>query len=145
VIAEPDRHSDELPERARQPLRRRPGQLIACGWCGQQITLARVGRTPKWCSDTCRHRAWEATRAAVAGVLAVRVVDRNVEVEVPVPVVERVKVPMAPSGAAWAPALLQLARQIDAGRVYDRDLLALDEALGEVLRSLARRGSPGRR
>jgi len=144
-MAEPDRPPDEPQERARRPLRRRPGQLIACGWCGQQITLASVGRTPKWCSDTCRHRAWEATRAAAAGVLAVRVVDRTVEVEVPVPVVERVKVLVAPSGAAWPPVLLQLARQIDTGRVYDRDLLALDDALGAVLRSLNRRGSPGRR
>lgn len=144
-MAEPDRPPDEPQERARRPVRRRSGQLIACGWCGQQITVARVGRTPKWCSDTCRHRAWEATQAAAVGVLAVRVVDRTVEVEVPVPVVERVEVPIAPSGAAWAPVLLQLARQIDAGRVYDRDLLALDDALGEVLRSLNRRGSPGRR
>ena len=144
-MAEPDRHPGEPQEPGRRPLRRRPGQLIACGWCGQQIALARVGRTPKWCSDTCRHRAWEATRAAAAGVLAVRVVDRIVQGEVPVAVVERVEVPIAPSGAAWAPVLLQLARQIDTGRVYDRDLLALDDALGAVLRSLNRRGSPGRR
>ena len=144
-MAEPDRHPGEPQEPGRLPLRRRPGQLIACGWCGQQIALARVGRTPKWCSDTCRHRAWEAARAAAAGVLAVRVVDRTVEVEVPVPVVERVEVPVARSGAAWAPVLLQLARQIDAGRVYDRDLPALGDALGEVLRSLARRGPAGRR
>ena len=144
-MAEPERPLDEPQERARRPLRRRPGQLIACGWCGLQISLSRVGRTPKWCSDTCRHRAWEATRAAAAGVLAVRVVARTVEVEVPGAVVERVAVPTIPSGSAWAPGLLQLARQIDAGRVYDRDLPALGDALGEVLRSLARRGPAGRR
>ncbi len=118
--------------------RRRPGQVLECGWCGGQVTVARVGRTPKWCSDSCRHRAWEARRAA-RGDPAVRVVDRTVEVERVVRVVEQVEVPTLPKGPAWAPALHELARQLDAGRVYDRDLGALADSLTEVLDALRRR------
>ena len=44
-----------------------------------------------------------------------------------------------PRGAAWAPALTELVRQLDAGRVYDRDLVALAQALNEVLQALDRR------
>jgi hypothetical protein len=36
---------------------RRPGQTLACGWCGSLIPLPARGRTPKWCSSSCRHRA----------------------------------------------------------------------------------------
>lgn len=45
------------------------------------------GRVPKWCSASCRHRAWEQRRAAEAGLAAVEVVDRRVEV-----IVEKEKV-----------------------------------------------------
>lgn len=38
------------------------------------------GRVPKWCSTTCRHRAWEQKRAAESGRSAVEVVDRPVEI-----------------------------------------------------------------
>ena len=85
--------------------RRRPGQLLECGWCGGQVKVARVGRTPKWCSDSCRHRAWEARRASVSGDTAVRVVDRTVEVERAVRVVEQVEVPTLPKGPGWVPTL----------------------------------------
>ena len=119
--------------------RRRPGQLLECGWCGGQVKVARVGCTPKWCSDRCRHRAWEARRASANGDGPVRVVDRTVEVDRALRVVEQVEVPTLPKGPGWAPALHELARQLDAGRVYDRDLGALADGLTEVLNAMHRR------
>lgn len=108
--------------------------------------MARVGRTPSWCSATCRHRAWETRRAAAADELPVRVVDRIVEVERLVPVVQEVEVPALPRGAGWAPALHELARQIDTGKLYDRDLPDLTAGLTSVLDALAgRQGGRARR
>jgi hypothetical protein len=69
----------------------------------------------------------------------VRVVDRAIEVERPVTVVERVEVPGTPRGAGWIAALHELARQLNTGRIYDRDLPALNDALNEVLDAYARR------
>ena len=77
---------------------RRPGQSLACGWCGSLILLPARGRVPKWCSSSCRHRAWELTRAAASGRAAVQVVDRVVEVDRPVTVVQEVPVPPSPKG-----------------------------------------------
>ena len=83
-----------------------------CGWCGGPITPRSRGPIPKWCSATCRHRAWEQTRAAASGRAAVQVVERRVEV----------RVPAAPTRRDWPRLLAELARQLDDGRVYDRDL-----------------------
>lgn len=130
------------PGRPAKPARRRPGQLVECGWCGQPIRLARVGRTPKWCSDSCRHRAWETRRALASETAPVRVVDRTIEVAVTVPVIEQVQVTVPPKGARWAPALTELAHQIDTGKLYDRDLPALAAALSEVANALTRRPGP---
>lgn len=118
---------------------RLPGQQIACGWCGRSFPLLRTGRLPKWCSDTCRHRAWEQRRAAASGRSAVEVVDRKIEVEKRVTVVERVNVPIAPRRGDWPDVLAELVKQIDSGRVYDRDLRDLAQALDHVLRALASR------
>jgi hypothetical protein len=126
-------------EHASKKGRRRPGQSLLCGWCGGQITVRATGRTPKWCSNTCRHRAWEASRAAASGAVAVRVVDRTVEVERAVTVVEQVEVPVTTKGAGWIVALHELARQLNTGRVYDRDLPVMADALNEVLDAYARR------
>ena len=114
---------------------RRPGQSLACGWCGTPILLPARGRIPKWCSSSCRHRAWELTRAAASGHAAIQVVDRVVQVDRPVAT--------APQGPAWPGILAQLATQIDNGRVYDRDLPALAQGLAEVADALNRR--PGSR
>ena len=54
-----------------------------CGWCGGPITPGTRGPIPKWCSATCRHRAWEQARAAASGLSAVKLVERRVEVQVP--------------------------------------------------------------
>jgi hypothetical protein len=94
---------------------------------------------PKWCSSSCRHRAWELTRAAASGRAAVQVVDRVVEVDRLVPLVQEVPVNAVPKGAAWPATLVQLVTQVDSGRVYDRDLPALAEALQDVIDALERR------
>ena len=80
---------------------RRPGQTLACGWCGSLILLPARGRTPKWCSSSCRHRAWELTRAAESGRAAIQVVDRVVEVDRLVTVVQEVPVTTVPKGTEW--------------------------------------------
>jgi hypothetical protein len=48
-------------------------------------------------------------------------------------VVERVEVVMQPKGAEWPSVLGQLVKQLDSGRLYDRDLQALAVAVSEVL------------
>jgi hypothetical protein len=97
----------------------------ACGWCGGSITPRSRGPIPKWCSATCRHRAWEQARAAASGLSAVRVVERPVEV----------RVPAAPTRRDWPGLLAELAHQLDDGRVYDRDLSGLARELEPVLQA----------
>lgn len=53
----------------------------------------RTGRRPKWCPDTCRHRAWEQRRAVASGRAAVEVERRGGRLAH-----ERLKLP----GPAWA-------------------------------------------
>lgn len=105
-----------------------------CGWCRGPITVKATGRLPKWCSPSCRQRAWEQARAAAAGLAAVRVVERRVEV--------------AKSSAAgrkdWPRLLGDLAQQLDDGRIYDRDLLTLSVALNAVHEAFGRRIGAGR-
>src|SRR4051794_24306569 len=74
----------------------------ACGWCGGPITPGRRGPIPKWCSASCRHRAWEQTRAAASGLSAVKVIDRRVEVQVP----------LDPTRRDWPRLLGKLAGQL---------------------------------
>lgn len=127
-----------------KPPRRPVGQTVPCGWCRQPIHVRATGRIAKWCSQACRSRAWQQRRAAASGLTAVEVVDRVIKVEKEVHVVEYVDQPATPVGTAWAPALLELAMQIDAGRLYDRDLATLADALNEVLAALGRRPAWGR-
>jgi hypothetical protein len=111
--------------------RRSPERRAAatdCAWCGGPITRRSRGPIPKWCSATCRHRAWEQTRAAASGRSAVEVVERRVKVPVPV----------TPARRDWPGLLEELARQIEDGRVYNRDLLDLSDALNTVLESYRR-------
>ncbi len=128
--------------RRRGPKTRRPA-AVQCLWCGSEIVVFRVGRVPSWCSNSCRHRAWEQRRAAASGLAARELVERHVEVEVQVAVTREVEVQVLPKGAAWAAALHQLADQIDRGLVYDRDLTALADALEAAKAALRRR--PGLR
>ena len=125
---------------SRQPSPARlPDQTIPCGWCRETIAVRSTGRLPKWCSPSCRQRAWQQRRAAESGLAAVDVVDRFIEVEKEVKVVERSEVTVPPRGAAWPAALTERERQIGTGRVYDRDLRALAEALDKVHQALERR------
>lgn len=133
-MAADGRHQDPKP--------RRPA-TVQCLWCGSEIVVFRVGRVPSWCSNSCRHRAWEQRRAAASGLAARELVERYVEVEVHVPVTREIEVEVLPKGAAWTAALHQLADQIDRGLVYDRDLTALAGALEGALAALNRR--PARR
>lgn len=119
---------------ARPPDPRRKA-LLECGWCGHVFRAGRTGRMPKWCSPTCRHRAWEQSRAAASGKCAVKVVDRRVEVPV---IVER-KTTVSPRGLAWLAVLNDLTRQLDTGRLYDRDLSAVVVAINSLCDAAERR------
>lgn len=52
-----------------------------------------------------------------------------------------VPTPVAPTRRDWGPLLAELARQLEDGRVYERDLAALGAALGTVLEAYHRRPS----
>jgi hypothetical protein len=100
-----------------------------CGWCGGSITVKATGRLPKWCSASCRQRAWEQARAASSGLSAVQVVERRVEIPVPIP----------PSRHDWPRLLGELVTQLDTGRIYNRDLDELSVALTAISVSMTRR------
>ena len=119
--------------------RLRPTEL-ACGWCAQPIAVKAAGRIPSWCSTACRHRAWEQNRAAASGRTGVRIIERIVEVQRPAPIIRAAKTPPAlPRGSGWDNVLHELARQLDTGRVYDRDLRDVTHALTAVTEALGRR------
>lgn len=126
-----------------RPRSRRPGQVLECGWCGGPIAVAARGRVPKWCSSSCRHRAWEQSRAAESGRAAVRVVDRVVETQ-PRPSPDTNSAEW-PKGPGWGTALAQLTRQLDTGRVYDRDLAVIATATVALNEALSRRVNARRR
>src|SRR3954451_16583168 len=94
-----------------------------CGWCGGPITPGSRGPIPKWCSAPCRHRAWEQTRAAASGHAAVQIVERQVEVPTPI----------APTRRDWPGLLGELVRQLNDGRIYDRDLAQIQAAVIKVV------------
>lgn len=109
---------------------RRPGQTVECGWCGRQVPIPARGRVPSWCSSSCRHRAWEARRANRDQTGEVRLVTRTVEVERLVTRTVEVQVPTEPHNAQeWASLLELLATRLAQGRIYRRDLPALEPAV----------------
>jgi hypothetical protein len=99
------------------------------------VSGAARGRTPKWCSSSCRHRAWELTRAAASGRAAVQVVDRVVEVDRLVTVVQEAPVTTVPQGAEWPAALAQLATALEPGG-YMTGTCPLAQALADVADAL---------
>jgi hypothetical protein len=123
---EPGADATHAVESLAQPRRRAASK---CGWCGGPIIVKATGRLPKWCSATCRQRAWEQTRAASSGRSAVQVVERRVETPVPI----------SPTRHDWARLLGELVTQLDSGRLYNRDLDALSVALTAVGVSMTRR------
>ena len=106
--------------------RRVAGQVLSCGWCGKPVTVKTRGPVPKWCSASCRQRAWSASRAAAGGNTGVRVVDREVLV-------------VPGDGPGWAEHLGALARQLGQGPrvVADYDLDAVAGAVSRVVDALA--------
>lgn len=46
-----------------------------CLECQAPLSYVGHGRRPRYCSNTCRHRAWERRRAAADGTVATRVVE----------------------------------------------------------------------
>jgi hypothetical protein len=70
-------------------------------------------------------------------------VDRTIEVQAPV--VARLQLPTSSKGAAWVEALHELTRQVETGKVYDRDLAAIGDGLQELLAALTRRRGAHRR
>lgn len=142
----------EQPEAAKkgQPAGRRrsspraPGQVLACGWCGQDVPVPARGRVPKWCSPACRHRAWEQARAAASGLAAVEVIERQIETVKTVTVVQHhtkeVPYPWRPNSVPdFVDVLQDLTRRLDTNRVYDRDIPALAAAVRATVEALARR------
>jgi len=144
VGEQPEAAKKEQPGARRRSSPRAPGQVIACGWCGRDVTVPARGRVPKWCSSACRHRAWEQARAAASGRSAVQVVDRRIETVKTVTVVQHhtTEVPVA-----WRPTsvpdvidiLEDLTRRVDSGRVYDRDIPTLVAAVRATVEALSRR------
>ena len=130
--------------RVERHLPRAPRGAVACGWCGATVTVPNRGRIPKWCSATCRHRAWEQRRAAASGLAAIEVVDRPVEVVRTITKVQRVIVE-APINVApqtvdeWAGILAELTDRLDRGRIYDRDVPALRPAVAALVEAFNRR------
>jgi hypothetical protein len=110
----------------------------ACGWCGGPLAVKDRGRIPKWCSPACRQRAWEQARAAASGRSAVELVERRIEVPVAA----------TPKRADWPRLLHELTRQINDGRIYDRDLdnlaVAINAVVDACVRRPAARGQRGR-
>lgn len=96
-----------------------------CAWCGSPLYVQPVGRIPKWCSASCRQRAWEQRRAAASGHCAVEVVERPVAVPV-----ERFRMPRHDE---WPEVLRELAEQIRSGRVRWRDLPAIGDELPALM------------
>jgi hypothetical protein len=109
-----------------------------CGWCGGPVLVKAVGRIPKWCSPACRQRAWEQSRAAASGRSSVEIVERVVQLPPP-PAVATSAAPATPTHGEWVPVLRELADQLDAGRIYARDLPDLATALTDVLAAYDRR------
>ena len=117
---------------------------VTCAWCGSTVRVPGRGRVPKWCSASCRHRAWEQRRAAASGLSAIEVVDRPVEVVRTVTRVKRVVIEppkvMTPGTAEeWARLLEQLAGRLDRGTIYDRQLPVLRPAVAALVDSMNRR------
>lgn len=126
----------DTPAKGAPPAGARRAAATTCGWCGCPITLRSRGPIPKWCSATCRHRAWEQDRAATSGRAAVHVVERIV-VTPAAPSVAR-----TPRHDDWPGLLRELSRQLDRGLVYDRDMPGVPGALDEALAALRRRTMP---
>jgi len=71
---------------------------ISCDWCARATTVKPRGRVPRWCSETCRHRAWEQARAAASGRSANQIVERVVQAAPPAAPAERAPASVSTAG-----------------------------------------------
>ena len=108
---------------------RRPDQSVECGWCGKSVRVPSRGRVPKWCSATCRNRAWQANHAPSQG--PVRVVQQRVQI--PVPKSEPRNV------GEWCEVLELLSTRLAQGRIYARDLPTLVPVINRLVDVTERR------
>jgi hypothetical protein len=122
-------HPDDDPHRRQA--------ATACGWCGAVIQPKPRGRIPKWCSQACRQRAWEQSRAAASGRSAVEIVERVVEI--PVLPIHGVLNARHPRNREWVPLLEELTWQLRAGFVFDRNLAQIARAAATVNAELGTR------
>lgn len=131
--------SNSVPQDKKAPTPGRlAGQNVTCGWCETPVRIPARGRIPKWCSSSCRHRAWEQRRAADAGLAAVEVVDRVVEVVRVEKMVEerRVGVPVVQSPRSareWVEVLNRLEWALSTNRMDLDDLAEIEPSLARVL------------
>lgn len=125
--------------------RRVKGQALACGWCGEPVPLKARGRLPKWCSPRCRRRAWEQARAAASGRAAVQVVHQPIQVTIADTPTSPPASAAVPRRTGWAPLLVELAAQLDSGRVYDRDLPVLAPPMQLLVETFVRAQRRARR
>lgn len=109
---------------------------LECAWCGGSVEVKAAGRLPKWCSSSCRHRAWEQRRAAKSGLAARVPIDRVVEMTVEVGVPAK---PRKPRGGEWVSLLDELAQQLDRVTLYNRDLLPVLDAMEGAVEAARRR------
>lgn len=129
-MAEADAGQDDV----RGSGHRRPGQTVECGWCGRAVEVPARGRVPSWCSSSCRHRAWEARRANRDKLGEVKVVTRTIELDTPVVRSVEIAVPTEPRTAHdWATLLETFATRLAQGRIYRRDLTALEPAVRHLV------------
>ena len=119
------------------PAMHRRAAATTCGWCSGPINPKSRGPVPKWCSASCRQRAWEQRRAAASGLSAVEIVERVVEVPVP---------PQArpvPRHQEWHSLLRELTRQLSSHLVYERHLAGIASEVRALQAQLERRGMWG--
>lgn len=89
---------------------------IECGTCGAEVVYSGTGRRPRYCSATCRTRAWELRRAAAqlgradpTPKVVREVIERTIE---PAPG-RAATVPGTPRTVHdWLPLLDELTRQV---------------------------------
>lgn len=112
------------------PASTRRQAATTCAWCNGPINVQPVGRIPKWCSQTCRQRAWEQRRAAASGWSAVTVVERVIVAPVPTTTESATR--------NWPALLDDLTQQLGRGHLYRRDLPDLAAALDRVLAAYRR-------
>jgi hypothetical protein len=117
----------------------------ACPRCGARLVRRRVGRTKIWCSPQCRRLAYDARRAAEAGELPVKVIQRIDRVEL---TINQCVARVIESPVGCARVLQAVGRLIDADELSDagkwsKTTTAVYEFLAAVRRSSQRRASRG--